>query len=369
MKGESMIASSCKFESLSSREAFNASVRHVKATVGFAERVASGDNLADAINELVDEKAVSGEEILPFVSMLLTDKLGYHAVAKNVGATVSDLSGIQKAVAGWNAFDIVVVYHHPDIGVMAVNPKNAADIGRIDRINKSELVVAYVGCLGKPFDQAKAAKAGEAIIALFEGVAVKDDAAFLKGPCAYKPPKAAAPAKSPKEPKASAKKRGKVAEPPKPAKSKAAPSAKVEAAAAVQAAVKAQPSAKAAAPAAPQPPAGPKPGSRMTPMYGVLVTNELFHNGNVEAWKRIIDSFKVKHPDLDVLVYYDGERIVNLNALFKWGKVKHGSVIQFAVAGENICDVAKLQRYLAQGASPMFEAFLRGPVNGVLALF
>jgi len=119
---------------------------------------------------------------------------------------------------------------------------------------------------------------------------------------------------------------------------------------------------KAAAPAI-------KPGARMTPMYAVPVTNELFHNGNVEAWKRIIESYKAKHTDLDVLVYYDGERITNLNALFKWGKVKHGSVIQFAVTGDNICDVAKLQRYLAQGASLMYEAFLRGPVNGVLSLF
>lgn len=104
-------------------------------------------------------------------------------------------------------------------------------------------------------------------------------------------------------------------------------------------------------------------------MYGVPVTNELFHNGNVEAWKRIIASYTTKHPSLQVLVYYDGERITDINALFKWGKVKHGSVIQFAVAGDNICDVAKLQRYLAQGASPLFEAFLRGPVSGVLALF
>ena len=107
----------------------------------------------------------------------------------------------------------------------------------------------------------------------------------------------------------------------------------------------------------------------MTPMYSVNVTNELFHNGNVEAWKRIIASYNVKHPDLQVLVYYDGERITNLNALFKWGKVKHGSTIQFAIAGENISDVAKLQRYLTQGASHMFEAFLRGPVNSVMALF
>jgi hypothetical protein len=104
-------------------------------------------------------------------------------------------------------------------------------------------------------------------------------------------------------------------------------------------------------------------------MYSVNVTNELFHNGNVEAWKRIIASYNAKHPDLQVLVYYDGERIMDINALFKWGKVKHGSTIQFAIAGEDISDVAKLQRYLSQGASHLFEAFLKGPVNSVMALF
>jgi hypothetical protein len=70
-----------------------------------------------------------------------------------------------------------------------------------------------------------------------------------------------------------------------------------------------------------------------------------------------------------VYIYYDGERILDINSLFKWGKVKHGSAIEFAVAGSDIKDVAKLQRYLAQGASHMFEAFLKGPVNNVLRLF
>jgi hypothetical protein len=104
-------------------------------------------------------------------------------------------------------------------------------------------------------------------------------------------------------------------------------------------------------------------------MYAVLVTNELFHNGNVEAWKKIIESFTTKHPDLQVYVYYDGERIINLNSLFKWGKVKRGTCIEFKVVGENIVDVAKLQRYLRQGASHMFEAFLKFPVNAIPALF
>ncbi|MFA6432928.1 MAG: hypothetical protein WCV82_03920 [Candidatus Paceibacterota bacterium] len=348
-----MIASSCKYESLASKESFNASVRHVKATVGLAGNISDGDNLADVLNALIDDKTLNSDEILPLVSMLLIDKFGYYTASKNMDCTISELDQIQQTVKSWNAFDIVVVYNHPDLGVIAVNPKNPLHAARIDRINKSELLVAYLGCYGKAFDAALASKAADALLSLYGGAKVRDIPALLKGPCSYKLPKEAKPVK---------------AEKAAPAKAKPAAKAPVGKKAGVQPAVQAAPVAVPEV-VAPKHAAGPKPGARMTPMYGVTVANELFHNGNVEAWKRIIDSYRTKHPELDVLVYYDGERILNLNALFKWGKVKHGSVIQFAVAGENICDVAKLQRYLAQGASSMFEAFLRGPVNGVLALF
>jgi len=70
-----------------------------------------------------------------------------------------------------------------------------------------------------------------------------------------------------------------------------------------------------------------------------------------------------------VFVFYDGERINDLNTLFKWGKVKRGTAIMIAVAGENIRDVAKLQKYLRQGASHLFEAFLKGAPNKILQLF
>jgi hypothetical protein len=348
-----MIASSCKYESLASKDSFNASVRHVKATVGLAGSISDGDNLADALNALIDDKTLNSDEILPFVSMLLIDKFGYYTASRNMDCTISELEQVQQTVKGWNAFDIVIVYNHPDLGVIAVNPKNPLHAARIDRINKSELLVAYLGCYGKAFDVALASKAAESLLALYGGAKAKDIPALQKGPCSYKLPKEAKPVK---------------AEKATPVKIQPAPKTPSGKKAGVTSVVQAAP---VAAPvvAVPKHAAGPKPGARMTPMYGVTVANELFHNGNVEAWKRIIDSYKTKHPELDVLVYYDGERILNLNALFKWGKVKHGSVIQFAVAGENICDVAKLQRYLAQGASSMFEAFLRGPVNGVLALF
>ncbi|HUW69871.1 MAG TPA: hypothetical protein VMX33_06525 [bacterium] len=346
-----MIASSCKYESLASKESFNASVRHVKATVSLSERVSNGENLADILNAMIDDKSINADEVQPLVSMLLIDKFHYYTSSKNLASTANDLMGVHESVKGWNAYDIVILYYHPDVGVMAINPKNKFHVSRIDRMNKSELLVVYAGAFGKPVDEVLAARLAESLMGLYEGRKVKEAAALLKGSCAYRPaaePKVEKPAKAPR---AAA----------KPTTPKAKGKASAKSATGKAAVASAAPLAK--------PVVAPKTGSRMTPMYGVNVTNELFHNGNVEAWKRIIDSFKVKHPDLDVLVYYDGERIVNLNALFKWGKVKHGSVIQFAVAGENICDVAKLQRYLSQGASPMFEAFLRGPVNGVLSLF
>ena len=109
-----------------------------------------------------------------------------------------------------------------------------------------------------------------------------------------------------------------------------------------------------------------------SPKVGIQVTNELFHNGNVEAWKRIIDSYKVKYPITKVTVYYDGEIIHDINALFKWGKVKHGTSIYFSISAptaEDIKDISKMRKYLLEGASNRFEQFLRGPVGKILELF
>lgn len=353
-----MMASSCTYEALGSKESFNASVRHIKATISLAERISDGENLADMLNELLDEKTLSAEEINPLVSMLLAGKFAYTSAASNLLSLTSEIKEVHGQAAKWNALDLVVVYCHPDLGVMVLNPKNESHAHRIDRLNKSELLVVYAGAFGKAYDTRLADKACSLLIDLYQGKKVKEDPALLKGPCSYKQKQAE---------KASGARAGKVQRTPKlTAKEPGKATRKKEAIVPVT-----QPAAPVGVVQAPAASAAPvqRPGARMTPMYAVRVANELFHNGNVEAWKRIIESYKVKHPDLDVMVYYDGERITNLNALFKWGKVKHGSVIQFAVVGENICDVAKLQRYLAQGASSMFEAFLRGPVNGVLPLF
>jgi len=41
----------------------------------------------------------------------------------------------------------------------------------------------------------------------------------------------------------------------------------------------------------------------------------------------------------------------------------------FSVAGENPTDISKLRKYLFEGASPRFEAFLHGAPGTILQLF
>lgn len=329
-------------EALIQKTSFNAAVKHITTVTAIVERFEKQENLADILKEYIDEKLLTPDAALSIINLLLVNKYKYVCGAKNLSAVTDSLAKIPTSAGKWNAVDLVVVYHHPDLGIVILNPKNPDSIAQIDRLNRFEMVTVYAGAFTKAISEETAQKAIKVLIGLFETGQAKNESGLLTGPCKYQAPKPKAAAKPKAEKKASNQKA-------KPAVAKKTGQGKAPAPAPVKEVVSKH--------------------RRMTPMYAVPVTNELFHNGNVEAWKRIIESYKASHPDLDVLVYYDGERIANLNSLFKWGKVKHGSVIQFAVAGDNIRDVAKLQRYLAQGASPGFEAFLKGSVNSVLSLF
>jgi len=333
------MADNVNLEILSTRSGFNSAVRHIKKTMEIASNANS--NLGDIIFEMDDEELTSGRTGL-LLRMLLVDKLGYKTASANLASTVNDLSVLAKEFGKWNGVDLVAAYYHPEMGLLVANPKVAEELTGFGQLRKRELMVVYAGLQGNETDE-NCQKAANLAIKLFEGSKVTAPSGLTRGKFTVK--------KVSKPKKASEAKPVKVKTPVK-AKS----SAKKAAA----------PAAKAAAPVVQVKSTGP---ARMTPRYAVVVRNELFHNGNVEAWKRIVASYKAKHPSLEVYIYYENERILDINSLFKWGKVKHGSAIEFAVAGNEIQDVAKLQRYLAQGASQMFEAFLRGPVNSVLKLF
>jgi hypothetical protein len=268
-------------------------------------------------------------------------------------------------VGKWRALDLVVTYFHPELGVVTINPKNRGHWESVRSLKKNELVTVFAGAFDETDGDPKYQEGINLLLSILQGAKIRTPASFAKGRFVQRKQVALLPAPSPV--------RG-----PRPRGRR--PKALLEAAAAASAASAmppalqsyvAQQTAAAAAPATPKPvvAAATTAPRKMTPMYSIPVTNELFHNGNVEAWKKIIQSYTTKYPGLEVYVFYEGERIHDINTLFKWGKVKHGSAIMIAIAGDDIKDVAKLQRYLKQGASHMFEAFLKGQVGAVLNLF
>jgi hypothetical protein len=338
------MAENANLEILSTRSGFNSSVRHIKKTMEIASK--NNANLGDIIYELDDEELTSGRIGL-LLRMLLVDKLGYKSASTNLSSTVKDISVLSKEFGKWNGVDLVAAYFHPEMGLLIANPKVAEEMAGFGELRKRELLVVYAGLQGKETDE-NCQKAADLALKLFEGSKITAPAAIAKGKFSVK----------------------KVSKPKKISETKLVVKVKAKIAGKKKTASKAPKadtvSEKKAATVVQKSSGGP---AKMTPRYAVVVQNELFHNGNVEAWKRIVASYKAKHPGLEVYIYYENERILDINSLFKWGKVKHGSAIEFAVAGNEIQDVAKLQRYLAQGASKMFEAFLHGPVNSVLKLF
>ena len=337
-----------EYVGLSTREGFNRSLRHFLAVNDIVPQFESKTNLADELNALLDEKAIQSNQIGPIVNALLVGhpKYNYRSRSYNLTRNIEEFDGLISEVGKWDAVDLVLAYYHPDLGLTLINPKNKQHWESVQGLRKNELATIYAGTLTEKAPEKLLDTAIDALISLLETGKVRTPPSLTQGKFKWKAPKPPAP------PKPKVKK--KPGRPPARARAKAAPAREAAAPAA-------------AAPAAEAPP--PSKKRRMTPMYSIPVSNELFHNGNVEAWKKIIQSYNMKYPGLEVFIFYEGERIHDINTLFKWGKVKHGSTIMIAIAGEEIKDLAKLQRYLRQGASPAFEAFLRFPVNTVLNLF
>ena len=316
---------------LARRAGYNLALRHFRTAQEFTGDVGDGYNLADVLNAALDDEKIEEFQVRPVVNILLAEKFGYAFASENLKERVENIDNLGKAVATWNKLQVVLVYTDANNGIHLLNPEVPAPWEAALPLAKDEHIVCYVG---SPGDIRKdVLESGVAdVFSLLYG-------AKTKGKTAYKGAESLKLYLEEEEPEQEA----------------PAPAASGSPAAAVSA-VAAQP-----------PTAG---GSKkLTAKIAVNVTNELFHNGNVEAWKRIIESYRFKYPFLDVLIWYEGERINDINALFKWGKVKHGVPIMFSVAGDNPTDIAKLRKYLFEGASPRFEAFLHGAPGTILQLF
>ena len=327
---------------LSTRKGFNTSLRHFKLVNKLIKKVSMKENLADIINDALEEKEVFSYQLSPILNALLVEKFQYYTESFNLKSTYpDDLTKISDQLNDWDKVDIVLTYYHPQLGQILINPKNEEIWESIGQLKENELMVIYIGYFNNLIDEDLAIKAINAVKSVINHEKISN-AKLFKGTPVLIEKTAEEPVKKNKTKKTVEKtKQVKIEDPVQKQESYAPAQGNM----------------------------GTTEKKKLSPHYGVLVTNELFHNGNVEAWKKIIASYALKYPDIKVLVFYEGEQIQDINTLFKWGKVKHGTNIYFALLGPEFKDVSKLRRYLAQGASPRFEDFLRGDPTKTLVLF
>ncbi len=304
------------YATLDTKLRFNQTLRHVVSLTRLLEEQSKGVNLADLLHQMLSQESLEQEQVLPIISVILRDKLQVPHVCHNLNKDVSVFENIVKHCQSWTNVQFLCVYHHPHLGLRPINPSRAEHWESIQSLKQNELCIIYAFL--KKSSEGTARKAIDALLALLNHPEqnVESHPDFFLSTSSFAKPRTAA------------------ANSPSPAPSPAA-----------------------------------KSKMQLTPQYSVQVTNELFHNGNVEAWKNIIESYQIAHPGNQVTVYHEGELIQDLNSLFKWGKVKHGGVILFQVAGTKIKNVSRLQKYLAEGASKRFESFMKHDVNKALALF
>lgn len=295
--------------SLATKSNFNKALNHFFKVTEIVDLLDLRKNLADIINVQLDKGDIINDQILPIVGAVIRDKYNYSYDSYNVPLTIVDFNKISEETLKWTAIDILMVYCSPNGEITLINPKNPTHWEKARELTKDQLLVIYARHLKPECNKKIELEAIKAVEEMLAGKDVFINKEFIDVTIT---------------PKVEVK-RGPVA----------AESGK----------------------------------RRMTPKYSIQVSNELFHNGNVEAWKKIVESFSVKFPDLEISIFYENEVINDINSLFKWGKVKSGNLIFFQVIGENIRGVSKLQKYLYEGASPRFEQFLKLGVGKVLNLF
>lgn len=103
----------------------------------------------------------------------------------------------------------------------------------------------------------------------------------------------------------------------------------------------------------------------------IIISVSNFAFGNIEAWINIIASYKEKHPNHHVLIYYEGLLVMNMIALFKMVSTPNREGFTFAVQApdKNIKDVPRLYRFLVEGASDNFHPFIGKEIYKTLELF
>ena len=305
---------------------------------GAFNKVLNGQHVSDVLNSLIDSKDLESSQIMELISIIIRDKFQAYVLSFNLeenlsirdAGTQTHFEKISKTLSAWNEFSIVCTCHSGEDGVRVINPYSMGSWQNAFPLRAHSCFSIYIFNTQEIKNEQ---------VELFSQAA-QNLASFIQGK------------KQPKELSHystfinSAKKSWDTQ-----ALSK---NTSVRPTAQIQTATVAHKSPK---------------DLTLSPKYSVQVTNELFHNGNVEAWKNIIESYTFIYPQSKVYIYYEDEKIFDINTLFQWGKVQNGRSIMFQVEGKEFKQLSILRKCFYEASSPRFEVFMKKDLSKPLSLF
>ena len=139
------VDSTNKLNLLSSRAGFNLALRHFKRVLAISADVDEGENIADLLNEALDESEIQENQIRPIINSLLIQKFNYTFKSHNLIESVSLTENMINTINQWTAIELVVLYYNPSSEISVINPKNKINIEDGHRLVKDELVVLLRG--------------------------------------------------------------------------------------------------------------------------------------------------------------------------------------------------------------------------------
>ena len=122
---------------LSTRSGFNIALRYFKIVNKFIKRFEKKENLADIVNEALENKDVEQYQFAPILNALLIDKYSYYAESMNLKSSFDgDLSTISSVVESWDKVDLVISYFHPQLGQTLINPKSKESLQSVGNLKE-----------------------------------------------------------------------------------------------------------------------------------------------------------------------------------------------------------------------------------------
>ena len=258
-------------------EGFNSCVGYVKITGVVSRYVTLGCNFADIVDNFSDK--LDSSQVSFLLSSILVDKFKYMYLSFNMTRKIANLSQVYSKLCKWNQFNTVVVYYHPQLGVIVLNPQDNRGWQNIEFVS-SEFVSIYT----KPKQDLKKEQAYDYLVdvkKVIEGDTTSDKSHYTGLTSVVKNIKQVKMDLAKKQSAKVDKSSGSPDEPIVVQRATSPQQARI--AQAIEHSVDKPPEQTLEKPVPPSTVQEKPKTRRLTPKYSVQVSNELFHNGNVEA--------------------------------------------------------------------------------------